>query len=405
MASVGALLLEFENAPSATAVAVWLAEKSTSSVDRELDSGWEVSIRAGQPLAVARSKKTFLADNALLLALEAIEETLDLVCFRFNEPLELKPQANDRLIIETVADKRVLTLRTVVIWSERVKPISLIVRDASGNIKLPTPTNPAWQPVLRYYRLSQTRDNMFDAYRYMFMAFEALLYRLWPLATKPKKEREVDWLVRAVGELGRRINLADFVPHQANDMAKAFVDSQYAQFRLPLFHAKKSSLTLPHEGLLEEDIAAAYSRLTRLVRESLNVFFNSQGQSGAIPYTAFQGSITQALKKAPLTVAFSPDDSPMDIDGELFSPRGLSVIEFEKWEAEPESNTDTRLITATLGIKDKTPKGPVHRLGLLRSGMPLVLSKLDEPIDLDGIDVFRLELLLKLVNLNTPKWT
>lgn len=404
MASIGSISFEFNKEPSCTAVAFWLAKTADFNVNRQLDSGWEISIRKSEDLIVARSKSILKREDALKLARNAAEETLDLICFRLNEPILLKPLDDSYLVVETEKHKRKLIYRMPAPWTLKMGPLNITVHDKDGNQIQPIRIKPIWRPVLRYYRLSQTRENMFDAYRYMFLALEALLHSQWPIIKRPR-EQEVEWLVRAIGELNKKIDLNPFLLAPAADQARAFVRSQYINLRLPLFHAKKSADTLPHEGLSEADLMPAYARLTRLVRHAINELLQLRGQSGEFTNYVFQTGIESLMQTKELFAAFSCDDTPLSIDEEPFSPQGKATIKFEDLQAEPSSNNRKRLVTAKLGLTESTPKGPIHRLGLLTGEKPLLLSTIENALDLDGIDIFQFEIEFSFINGNMPKWT
>lgn len=403
MAALGPLSFDFEDHPSSSAFGAWLNHEAAENIQYRSENGWVISTVKGQSIVVARTETIYTSDVIRLSAISAIEEALDLVCFRFNDPLQLNPEDDDSVTVETVDGRRVMTCKTVAPWAMRMGPLSLTVTDAAGNIVSPVSTKPKWQPVLRYYRLSQTRDNFFDAYRYMFLALEALLSSLWPMKTKPK-EREVDWLLRAVGELSKRINLTRYVNCTTGDEIQAFVDTHYVQYRLPLFHSKKSSTTLPHEGLLESDLMNVYTQLTRLVRESLNVFFDLQGQSGVFTNYVFQSGINNFLETTGLYAAFTYVDGEHDVEKRIEQAEAKELIRFGKVESEPEGNLGHRRVIATKEMSRTCAKSEINHLGFIANDQWLITSTLDHSINLVGIDVFRFEVEFKMINLNAPKW-
>lgn len=397
MATIGTLSLEFEEGESTTAIAVWFAKNPSLSVDHKIN-GWSVSLRAGQPVVVARSRNSFARGESYAQGLEAVEQALDLICYQLNEPLLLEPHNESRLVIETVGGERVMTLRYTHHIPMRA-PVVEVLAGEDGTTK----SEPSWKPVLRYYRLSQTRDNMFDAYRYMFLAFEAFLYSRWPLYEKPR-EKEIAWLTRAVREFGKSVRLERFVATPTSDAAVAFVKSQYTLFRLPLFHAKKSSMTLPHEGLSEKDVAGAYGRLTRAVREGLTKFFGFSGQAGAITHAFFQDGLTRMFEKEDVIVVFSSNNGICGSKEHMFSSGSPNTTEFDRLEIEPASKSDTRLVTALLDLKEGTSRGPIYNLGVRHGDETWVYAMLDTPLSLEGISVFRVEMEFRLTNLNWPRW-
>lgn len=102
----------------------------------------------------------------------------------------------------------------------------------------PAPLPPVQHhPALRYYRLSQLADDLFDAFRNAYLALEYLVSEVSP---KNPGESEPNWLSRVLGE-----QLAPILPGGID--IPSFVESVYKFGRLPLFHAKSySTIYLPH---------------------------------------------------------------------------------------------------------------------------------------------------------------
>src|SRR5664279_4158410 len=84
------------------------------------------------------------------------------------------------------------------------------VRDAQGNIIPPPPRSTFWHESFRYYRLSQTTDDLFDAYRNVYLALESVLSTISPqkvnAATGRIAEQEGQWFERALTDAGNVTN-------------------------------------------------------------------------------------------------------------------------------------------------------------------------------------------------------
>jgi hypothetical protein len=144
-------------------------------------SDWEVELQRNEDTVVAHWKTAPNLTDALHSGRESVEEALDRLCFRFNDPLELKSPGDVHLVLTPNGGNAKLTYHTAAPFDVRVGPIEVTVTDKSGTTRAQSTTPVTWMPVLRYYRLSQTREDIFDAYRYVFLAFEALLQGLYPI--------------------------------------------------------------------------------------------------------------------------------------------------------------------------------------------------------------------------------
>jgi hypothetical protein len=115
-----------------------------------------------------------------------------------------------------------------------------VALDAHGN-EIPPPlyVPPPHHPAYGYFRYSQTAESVFDAYRNMFLAFEAVLDHIAP---KKSGESEAEWLGRAVTDAVQKhaADLAAFVRTPGKDPVEAFIGAHYAAVRCAVFHAKSA---------------------------------------------------------------------------------------------------------------------------------------------------------------------
>ena len=103
-------------------------------------------------------------------------------------------------------------------WVHRMTTgIKLTFRmEATVSVSPPQPLTPPpdWHPALRYWRLGQLTDDLFDAYRNVYLALESLLSTLRP---QLPAERDVDWLRQALTAVGRSVPLSRFAASGAAD--------------------------------------------------------------------------------------------------------------------------------------------------------------------------------------------
>lgn len=100
---------------------------------------------------------------------------------------------------------------------------------------------PEWHPSFRYFRLSQTTDDLSDAFRNLYLAIESILSTATPQKLKPNgvnAEGDKRWFRRALAELGSRLDLSPFAPIGTEDLVDELVDEIYGSWRTSVFHAK-----------------------------------------------------------------------------------------------------------------------------------------------------------------------
>jgi len=192
--------------------------------------------------------------------------------------------------------------------------IEVVVHNPPGSPPPPPPPPPVgYHPALRYYRLSQLADDLFDAFRNAYLALEYLLSEVSP---KSPGESEQNWLARVLGS-----TLAPVLPGGIE--VTTFVESVYKFGRLPLFHAKSySTIYLPH-GTERSTILNTFETLQRLLASILHHRINpriapgwgqmSTGASDAMArtvYTANQVIFVHGLQRIRLAIDFEVIEIP-----------------------------------------------------------------------------------------------
>jgi hypothetical protein len=189
-----------------------------------------------------------------------------------------------------------------------------------GREKPPDPVPPPrWIPGLRYFRLSQTADDVFDAYRNTFLALEAILAELVPGG--PRGERA--GLKHALQDVESRglVIVGDYVAAGQRTPLNAFLDDQYTALRCATFHAKQRPRSLLPGSLQDrQTVAAALEPLTRLVlslgRSATDLTFRSGGMTAI----GFEMMIIAPMSDR-LGLAVARDDTPVRRD-QTFSDLG-----------------------------------------------------------------------------------
>jgi hypothetical protein len=138
----------------------------------------------------------------------------------------------------------------------RVWTFSLTATDINGVPLPPSPVpQPVWDESFRYYRLSQSTDDLFDAYRNLYLGLESLLSLIRP---KMKREKEGDWLRAALSAANAFAPLSKYVPPGTSDAISYLVKDLYLDHRNSVFHSKRGGATLPHDqvhrGPLEDSL-------------------------------------------------------------------------------------------------------------------------------------------------------
>ena len=143
-----------------------------------------------------------------------------------------------------------------------------VVTDANGQIvhQLLPPETP-WHESMRYYRVSEATNDLFDSFRNLYLAIESLLSTANPpvIDSAGRPEREGDWLRSALHEAHTRLDLSSFAPASRKSASNAIFHDLYGGLRTAIFHAKQATRTwLPQEWRDRGTIIEARQRYARL---------------------------------------------------------------------------------------------------------------------------------------------
>lgn len=147
------------------------------------------------------------------------------------------------------------------------------------------PVPPAtWHPSFSYFRRSQVTDDLFDAYRSLYLALEALLSDLEPPRSDRSQRWEHDktWFLRALRKTGASLDLGSYSSSAGvGDAASSIYRELYEQVRISIFHAKLPRRPYVPSDLLQRQVVSdRLYQLRRLyldlAREHLGVSFGGR---------------------------------------------------------------------------------------------------------------------------------
>jgi hypothetical protein len=299
MASIGGLDLAIGNKEFAAGVSWRLNESPRGSHSRVI-AQIEVRLAADIPYVVALARshdpETFEAQ-----AYAAVQKALDLLAIQEFERLTT-PDAFLNFVHWWREDERVNLgiVRTVDVRA--ISSVSVEVRDsATGAVKPPDRAPaPEWHPTFRYFRTSQTADDVFDSYRNLYLALEAIVStHVLTERTASARQREDGrgkpthlgerrWLKVALRAIGQEIDLLPYVDDGPALPHNRLFAEQYEACRCALFHAKAERRPLlPGEAEDREVVSKAAEQLGRLVVALIQHYLHLSPSSGVLTYAGF----------------------------------------------------------------------------------------------------------------------
>ena len=299
------------------------------------------------------------------------------------------------------ADTRVAALTSTATFSASVGNIQLVARDAQGNIIPPVQVAPQHHIGFRFFRLAQVSDDLYDAFRNMYLAFESLLSTQHPKG----KEQEIQWLERTLRASQPDLNLMALCPRGTPDPVEHILARVYTNARLPLFHAKDGK-TYFAPGGTEADrtvVLEGLSLLTSVVMRMAEAWHTARRKGGWVNLKLITDGFRD--QAAGCQVVFS--DEPTDIHGlkdqarsENAVRQGLSVpgVVGDLFHGAARTH-----VTASFPLERLGGRTQLHAIYVAKGSVPLIGVTPDTDFDVDGFDRLEVCIFLRGRNANQPK--
>jgi len=373
-----------------------------------LDDGGEVVLPANAHVAIVRGVAIIDCEVGLALAREAANRALDMSLAKGAPPAFLDHHKQPEVL--WWHDSGGTTLRVLSTTGLTMKmSATVVVKDANGEIVTqPPPPEIPWHESMRYYRISEATNDLFDSFRNLYLAIEALLSTISPpiIDSTGQPEREGDWLKRALREVHAQLDLSSFAPTSRQAAHNAIFNDLYSGLRTAIFHAKRGKrVWLPQEWTDRQTIIEARQRYARLFRRlaeyQLGVRFPGSGLSKH-GFAVTGAAIMENM------VVFLSDDQTRHVDepkGEYgIAPAGGRVLHLPTRPAtELLDDWTTGVVGAESGDTITAAIGAIRRFGTLRGGELALVENLTGALDVSGADSVEVALLATNRNWGAPK--
>jgi hypothetical protein len=137
--------------------------------------GCDVWLKAENPIVVVATRKPPIDDFVADCRAAALQ-ALDVASFVALDALGI-PWADENYYhwLRTDTAETRLTVLSAVPFGVRTQLAGTVIPADPGATPPSSPTLPDWDPAFRFFRLSQTADDVFEAYRNLYLAFEATM--------------------------------------------------------------------------------------------------------------------------------------------------------------------------------------------------------------------------------------
>jgi hypothetical protein len=380
-------------------VAFSLAKKSPINDVYEFESGkWEIEIQKDNQKIIARSKDILIGEQILRSGFDFCQKFLDLLSVSKKVSLNIENPGQDYILLFKNSDRMIARITNNADWGFGLE-VTLQIIDKDGNItELPPLPQPNWHPSFRYYRISQLENDPYDAYRNLYLAFESLLQDITPINNH---EREIDWLNRALNEIGQKLPLSDYVP-LGTDPVSYITKVFYEHFRCKIFHAKNRNYIIPHEWADSEKLSEAYEGLLRLWRQMSVVFKKVPGGGSVVTYQGFMVFMDPIANQG-FNIQFTDDPSPENISDTQVSPLGYTIYPTINNIYIRDYKPGIVLFKGNLEIPEQIGLQLIHRICMISGETLYTTSSYEEGIIPKGIDTLEYYVTFRMVNKTSPK--
>ena len=399
MATLSGVTVADKNSPFDSGAALLLSQKCDVSEVISLSSGAEIEVRQSIPYVVGRIKGASNTMDAFNESHETIQQGLDLLSIQGKAHLSTRNAADECLIWWREPSAQVLRIVSVVDLSVTVGTPTIVVTDKNGKVRQQPPVPQIiYHESLRYIRLSQVTDDLFDAFRNMYLAFELLLEHITP---KKKNEKEGVWLKRALQAIDCAVPLSRvFTPITSNIVLDIY-NQIYVDLRCSIFHAKSKPWLLPQNLVDRKKVNEGLKKLTRIVLLIAEHWLHARRAIGVLTHAGFDSMTVPILIDSEVLV--SDSDVALDRTETLESPAYKNAIPMTTRHAPDLSEPGLNFVLGFIDTSQLKTLRRIARLGLKHSGKLIMDATIEAELTHDGIDRLEAQLGIQLRNVREPK--
>jgi hypothetical protein len=368
---------------------------------------WTIEVEARKSVVVARCSEGDNYESAFKHGLEHAQKGLDLLSLKSPNSLLIKKYEDQHITWWTEpADTTTLRITSIAQLNVEIGAARAVVRDSAGNV---VPNQPVaeleWHESFRYYRLSQSTDDLFDAFRNAYLALESILSTITPQRLRPSgrpDEGEGEWFRRALTEANSLVTLASHVPNGTPDPVGYLYNRLYIDTRSAMSHAKSGRrVLLPQNDTERNEITRSLETLIQLYLRLAEAKLGARKLGGGIFAAGFRLMFARIFDD--IEVYASDDSSPFNEADESPNPHGGILLPLQ-----PASVTEldipylaTRLWTSPVAALRELPC--IRRVIAAQNGAPYMGDALEADLTLGHIDQFEVQLGGRGVNASQPR--
>ena len=354
---------------------------------------WTVLVREGSDALVVRGGRAGSYAKAWDNGLEAAQRGLDILSLRAAGDLAVRDP--DEAHIVWWQESRGLVLRLFGILTTTPEfSITLSVRNPSGRWVRPTRSKPVWHESFRFFRLAQVTDDVFDAYRNLYLALECLLDDLCPYRGGP----EMAWLKRALASSKAAPSIVALAPPGSKDPLRDVVHDVYSLTRTAVFHAKARQRHLtPGVRKEREQVRETLEELARLYLTVVHHELGTQRGASGISSSAVS-EMMDSVYGSSLVLVVSDDAATFDPGETSINPSGGAVVTLATRAAPEYDASFVRNWLGAVEVSRLSGLSRIARVGALQGDGVQFVQTLENVLTVGGFDILEAQLARRVEN-------
>jgi len=360
---------------------------------------WSIEVSPSCRYIVAKCKNDISEHDIFDKSYEACQKALDLWAFSGTLLANTEDVVSEHLIWMRAKRKTVVKSYSVARMGMRASG-KVEIRNKDGTLISTMHPSPIYHDSLRFYRLSQATDDLFDAFRNMYLCFERLIAYKYPFSKKFDKKESV-WLRRALNEAHAKYILPNVYNSSPGKVVEDIYKNIYIETRCKVFHAKDGlSILTPQDTFASKKVDDSLDKLgdivVRLCRSVLYV-----DRPGGVFSNYFLKLMAEgALKDTVITVSdynndVSPSDSIAVFSGSACSSRPATSPKSTK------SGIDS--VLATFPASSLRSLAGINSYFVVKDNHLLICSKLEGTLKIKGSCIFEPTIGSVVEDLNRPR--
>lgn len=298
-----------------------LRQSCTATATFSLD-GWTVAVADGSKWLVVYAAIEADIDQIFDVALEQANLCLDYLSATGKGDAVICQPYDVSLTWALTGSKATMRVTSIIPGTVGMS-MTVHVLDAEGN-EIPSlpPPPPRLHDALRFLRMARTGEVLYDAYRNMFLALEAVLHHLYP----HQKGRESDWFKAALRHVEPVASADILAPENETDPVEWAYRNIYSDMRSGLMHAKHL-YHLPGDETRRADMERSFESLWRYTSKLVGSALGARFDSGHFVATAWKGVAKKVCETFELLATNDTDELPAK--GGVFASPESDVVRLD----------------------------------------------------------------------------